>query len=158
VVATSTASDSRRSAEIGAVSSIVAAVAVLPWFFPLGRVFDPTFGGDEPSGLTTELVLGFFGALALSPLCAAIGACVGWKLGLRPLRWARSAAVLLVAAALAFALYVWLNRGLVDESGSTDSVWFVLTLGGLAGLIAVSAYSTCRRVVLQRRSNCDVVT
>jgi hypothetical protein len=136
-----------RAGVLVAFSAAAAVVIVMPAFFPLGRLFDPSVGGDEPVGLATELALGAGGGVLLSPVAAVIGAIVGLRLGNRQIGLRVAASLVAMAIGLAVCLFVALNRGLIDESGSISSLLFVTTLGALAGTVAVLIYAGLRQVV-----------
>lgn len=121
-------------------------IAVLSWFYPLGRVFDPTIGGDEPIGLLAELALGFIAGVVLSPVAAAVGAIVGRWLGGRRIGVRLAIVVTAVSTAAAISLFVALNRGrLVDENGTYESLQFVVVLGVLAGIVGVALHEAAHR-------------
>ena len=127
--------DRRTSVALGAFAGVLGVAVVMPGFYPLGRLFDPSVGGDQPVGLATELVLGTIGGLLLSPLAAGIGAFVGWCVGGRSLTVLRAAGLIASAALLAVGLLSALSGGQVDDAGSTNSLRFAGVHGALAGTV-----------------------
>lgn len=118
----------------------------MPFFYPLGRVFDPGVGGDQPTGLMTELMLGLIGGIVLSPIAAAMGAGVGRVIGVRPVGPVLGLSLVMLAAAVAGLLMVALNGGPTDElDGSLNGFVFVVTLGAMAGSVAVTVFELLRR-------------
>jgi hypothetical protein len=136
-----------RAGGLGAFSAAAAVVMVMPAFYPLARLFDPSAGGDEPTGLVTELAIGAVGGVLLSPVAAAIGAVVGLRIGNRRVGPGVTGALVAVAIGLAVCVFVALNGGLIDESGSASSLLFVTVLGALAGAAAVMVFVGARRIV-----------
>ena len=144
--------DSRRGSEaaMGAVAGAVGVLAVMPFFYPFGRVFDPTVGGDTPSGLLTELTIGFVGGIILAPLAGLIGAAVAYCLGGRRVGAVGSVLLVMLATAMAIGLLVVFNGGFVDGAGSLKSLQWIAALGALAGTAAVCIYQIAQRAVLPR--------
>jgi len=144
--------DIRRGLEaaMGAVAGAVGVLAVMPFFYPFGRVFDPAVGGDTPSGLLTELTLGFVGGIILAPLAGLIGAAVAYCLGERRVGAVGSVLLVMLATAMAIGLLVAFNGGFVDEAGSLKSLQWIAALGALAGSAAVCTYQIAQRAVLPR--------
>lgn len=136
-----------RAGIVGAVAAAAAMIVVMPAFYPLARVFDPTAGGDGNEGLTTDLAIGLIGGVLLSPFAAGIGAFLGWRIHDRRLSARVVGAVVAVAVGVAVSLFVALNGGLINESGSISSLLFVTTLGALAAAVAASIFAALRRVV-----------
>lgn len=136
-----------RAGVVGAFSAAAAVVIVMPAFYPLARLFDPSAGGGEPTGLATDLAIGAMGGVLLSPVAAGIGAVVGLCLGNRRIGPRVVGALVTVAIGLAVCVFVALNGGLIDESGSTGSLLFVITLGALAGAASIFILAGVRRVV-----------
>lgn len=140
--------DRRLGLVAGAVAATTAVLTTMPAFFPLGRLFDPTVGGEdeeEALGLAAEMAFGFAAGVMLSPIALAIGAIVGWRLEGRPTSWRDRGRLVGLTIVIGVALFALLNRGLIDESGSTDSLQFVVTLGALCGVVAVVVYEViCR--------------
>lgn len=135
-----------RAAGLGACSAALGVVMVMPSFYPLARLFDPSAGGDVPTGLAVELAIGAAGGVLLSPVAAAIGAIVGVRIGDRRLGPGLAGALVAMAVGLAVCVFVALNGALIDESGSFSSLLFVVTLGGLAGAAAVAIFVGARRI------------
>lgn len=135
-----------RAGGLGAFSAAAAIVIVMPAFFPLARLFDPSAGGDPPSGLATDLIIGAMGGVLLSPVAAAIGAILGQRIGNRRIRPRMAGALVAIAVGLAVVVFVAMNGGLIDESGSISSLLFVTTLGALAGTAAVLIFVGARRI------------
>lgn len=136
----------RRATFIGAIAGAGAVIAVLTWFYPLGRVFDPTVGGDQPVRLLAELALGFIAGVILSPVAAAVGAIVGRWLGGRRIGVRLAVIVTAVSTASAIALFLALGRGqLVDENGSYDMLRYTLVLGVLAAAAGICLYEAAHR-------------
>ena len=136
-----------RATGLGAFSAAAAIVIVMPAFFPLARLFDPSAGGDGPSGLGTDLMIGAMGGVLLSPVAAAIGAVLGRRIGNRRVGPLAAGALVAITIVLAVCVFVAMNGGFIDESGSISSLLFVTTLGALAGLAAVSIFVVARRIV-----------
>jgi hypothetical protein len=131
---------------VGAGSAVVAVVLVMAAFYPLARLLDPTAGGDEPTGLAVELVLGTLGGVLLSPLAAVIGAVIGSRIGDRPISPQVAAALVATAVGLAVVPFLALNGGVVDESGSMASLLAATVLGALAGSLATLFFAGARAV------------
>ena len=136
-----------RTGVLGAFSAAAAVVIVMPAFYPLARLFDPSAGGDAPTGLATELAIGAMGGVLVSPVAAGIGAVVGLRLGNRRIGPGMVGALVAVAVGLAVCVFVAMNGGLIDESGSTSSLLFVATIGAIAGAASVLIFAGVRRVV-----------
>ncbi len=132
-----------RAGLIGACSAAV--VIVMPAFYPLARLFDPSAGGDVPYGLATELKWGAMGGVLLSPVAAGIGAALGLRLGNRRIGLRVAGSLVAVAIGLAVCVSVAMNGSFIDESGSIGSLLFVTTLGALAGTAAVLIFATTAR-------------
>lgn len=137
----------------GAFSGAAGVVAVMPAFYPFGRLFDPSVGGDVPYSLAHDLLLGLVLGVTVSPLAAVIGALVGWglwRLGIHRVGWRVAAMLVALAAVLTTCLFVALNRGLRDEDGSAASFQHIVSLGTIAGIVAVTVHQVVRRVVPAR--------
>jgi hypothetical protein len=131
---------------LGAFSAAAAVVLVMPAFYPLARVFDPSAGGDVASPPYTDLMIGAVMGVLLSPVAAGIGAVAGLRLGSRRIGTRAVGSLVAVAIGLAVFVFVALNGGLIDESGSIRSQLFVTTLGGLAGTAAIVIFAGLRQV------------
>ena len=128
----------------GAAAAVVGFVAAMTVFYPFGRLFDPTIGGDEPTTLAADLMLGFGGGVFLSPLPAAIGGVIGWRLGDRRLGPALALGIIGLSALIGVALWAALGGVADDASG-----WpFPAALGVLAGVVAVGAHQAIGRWIL----------
>ena len=136
-----------RAGVVGAIAAAAAVIVVMPAFYPLARVFDPSAGGDGNEGLATELALGLIGGVLLSPIAAVIGAFIGRRIHDRRLEVKVVGAVFAVAVIVAVSLFVALNGGLIDESGSISSLHFVTTLGAIAAAVAVSIFAALRGAI-----------
>ena len=136
-----------RAGVLGAFSAAAAVVLVMPAFYPLARVFDPSAGGDVPYRLSTDLMIGAVMGVLLSPVAAGFGAVVGLRLGNRRIGPRAVGSLVAVAIGLAVCVFVVLNGGLIDESGSVSSLLFVTTLGALAGTASVLIFAGLRQVV-----------
>ena len=136
-----------RATGLGAFSAAAAVVMVMPAFYPLARLIDPSAGGDEPTGLVTELALGAVGSVLLSPAAAVVGAVIGVRIGDRRIGPGAAGALVAMAVGLAACLFVAMNRGLIDESGSVGSLLFVSVLGALAGATATVIFLGARSLV-----------
>lgn len=140
----------------GALAAAIGVIAVMPFFYPLGRFFDPNVGGDTPIGLVAELGLGFFSGLLFSPVAGLIGSAVAYLLNGR--RIGPFIAVVLIASASALAVGLWiaLSRGQVaDESGSLRSIQWIATLGAMAGAVSVTTYEFAHRALVARLTTAD---
>jgi len=140
-------SPTARAGVLGAFSAAAAVMLVMPAFYPLARVFDPTAGGDVPYPLSTDLKIGAVMGALLSPVAAGIGAVLGLRIGNRRIRLRLAGSLIAVAPGPAVCFFVALNGGLIDESGSISSLLFVTTLGALAGTVSVSIFASLRQVV-----------
>lgn len=98
------------------------------------------------SSARRKLALGAVAGVMLSPVAAALGAAVGARLGDRPIGWALAVKLIGVAAGLAACLFVVVNGGLIDESGSARPLGFMAVLGALAGVVAVAMFVAARRM------------
>ena len=130
--------DRRSIVLLGALAGAVGVVCVMPFFYPLGRVFDPTIGGDTPSSLLSDLVLGSIGGVLLSPVAALFGS--GFAFVLYGRRIGPFAVSVLTASASGLAVAFWyiLNGGFADETGSLAPLMWIAVLGALAGLVSVA--------------------
>jgi hypothetical protein len=142
-----TARPGARAGVLGAFAAAAAVVIVMPVFYPLARVFDPSAGGDVPYGLATEIKWGAMGGVLLSPVAAGIGAILGLRMSNRRIGLRVVGSLIAVAVGLAVSVFIAMNGGLIDESGSISSLLFVTTLGVLAGTAAVMIFAGLRRVV-----------
>jgi hypothetical protein len=139
----------RSGAAAGAVGGAVAAIVPMVVFYPLGRLFDPSVGGTPRGSLASEVVLGFIGGVLISPVGAGVGALVGSRLRLRPLRTSDVFGLLLLPVVIGVVMFVALNGGLIDERGSTDALQHVLGLSVLAWLVGIVAYSVTRLIFVR---------
>ncbi len=142
-----TARSRQRSAGLGGLAAIIAVAVTLTGFFPLGRLFDPSTGGDEPLGLFGELVVGAIGGLMLSPVSAAIGAVAGYLIGDRRVGPGLAVGLVAIGACCAFGLFAILTLGELDGGDSYSSLRFAICLGALAGAIAVAIFVLARRAL-----------
>ncbi len=137
----------------GAIGGAAAAILPVTVSFPLGRLFDPSVGGTPRGSLASEVVLGFIGGVVISPVGAGVGAVVGRRLRLRSLSPSDLVGLILLTAAIGIGFFVALNGGLIDESGSINSLQFVLALSVLAWLVGVVGYSVVRLLLLHAGSD-----
>ncbi|MFK7920167.1 MAG: hypothetical protein AB8G14_18995 [Ilumatobacter sp.] len=136
---------------LGALAGAVGVIVVMPFFYPFGRIFDPTVGGDTPTGLLTELTLGFIGGVVLSPIAGIIGGVVAFLLGGRRIGPVTAVVLIVLAVAFAIGLFAALNGGLVDDDdGSLASLRWAAALGSLAGSVAVAFYVLAQRPLRAR--------
>ncbi len=136
-----------RSAGLGALAAIVGVTVALTGFFPLGRLFEPSYGGDQQTHVVVELVFGTIGGLMLSPVSGAIGAVAGYLIGERRVGPGLVVGVVAVGIFCAFSLFAILTLGELDGGDSYSSLRFVLFLGALAGAIAVAIFVLARRAL-----------
>jgi hypothetical protein len=87
------------------------------------------------------------GGVLLSPVAAGIGAILGLRMSNRRIGLRVVGSLIAVAVGLAVSVFIAMNGGLIDESGSISSLLFVTTLGVLAGTAAVMIFAGLRRVV-----------
>ncbi len=128
----------------------------MPFFYPFGRLFDPTVGGDTPISLGVELALGFVGGVLLTPVAALVGAAVGFILNGRRIGPVIGLVLIASASALPVCLLVALNGGFVDENVSLRSLQWVAALGALGGTVAVAFYSLARQRVIPKLGSAGI--
>jgi uncharacterized membrane protein len=92
-------------------------------------------------------MIGAVGGVLLSPVAAAVGAVLGQRIGNQRIGPGVTGALIALAIGLAVCVFVAMNGGIIDESGSISSFFFVTTLGALAGAAAVLIFVGARRIV-----------
>lgn len=139
----------RRAAVVGALAGAGAMVTVMAFFYPLGRLVDPTMRDNGGAGLLAEVVLGGVAGVVMSPIAAAIGAIVGRWLGGRRIGARLAVIVTVVATAAGIALLLALNGGrLVDERSTYGPLRHVVVLGVLAAAVGIALHEVAHRVLL----------
>jgi len=132
----------------GAIAGAAAVIVPMIGFYPIGRLFDPSVGGTPRGSLSTELGVGFVGGVILSPVGACVGALIGYRLQLEPLRPRHHAGVIALSVLISVGIFVALNGGFIYEEGTADVLLHCLAMGVLGWFVGAVAYSLARRALL----------